>query len=74
MAFKMNYKEISGRIIEKNKNFLGKYYFKISDGTEIVKVFVGKGLYDFYDVNKEVTIGYINRKLINIRPISAETK
>lgn len=49
MAFKMNYKEISGRIIEKNKNFLGKYYFKISDGTEIVKVFVGKGLYDFYD-------------------------
>lgn len=73
MAFKMNYREISGRIVEKNKNFLGKYYFKISDGTETVKVFVGKGLYDFYDVNKEVTIGYINRKLINISSNSIKT-
>ena len=62
-----SYDEISGMVVKKHKNLLGKYFFVISDGIKKVKVEVGKGLYDIYSENDELTIGYMNDKLINIR-------
>lgn len=64
---KNSYNEISGIIAKKSKNIFGKYYIEVSDGIEKVKVELGRALFDIYNENDEITIGYMNGKLINIR-------
>ncbi len=61
------YAEHSGILIKKSKNLLGEYIFKVNDGTKTISVKVGKALFEMYQVNSKITIGYIGRKLINIR-------
>jgi hypothetical protein len=62
-----NYKEIRGTVNRKGVNILKKYYFVVSDGRNQTRVYVGKELYEGYSVGEQVTIGYIEKKLINIR-------
>ena len=63
-----DYKEIRGIIKRKYRNILGKYIFVISDNDEEVSVYVGKGLYEMYNVQEQITVGHIKKKLVNIRP------
>lgn len=62
-----NYKELRGTINKKDANIFKKHYFVVSDGKKQTAIFVGKGLYDMYSVGEQVTIGYIGKKLVNIR-------
>lgn len=62
------YGEHRGILEKKVKNIWGEYVFKVNDGTKAISVKVGKGLFDMYQLNSQVTIGYIGKKLINIRP------
>ena len=62
-----NYKEHRGILVRKTKNIFGKYIFKINDGTETVLVKVGKEIFELYQLNEQLTIGFIGKKLINIR-------
>lgn len=69
MSDKMqDYREIRGIIKRKYKNIFGKYIFVIADKDKEVSLFVGKGLYEMYNVKEQVTVGHIKKKLINIRP------
>lgn len=61
------YKEHSGILVRKTKNVFGKYIFTINDGTKTVSVKVGKELFEIYQLNAQLTIGFIGKKLINIR-------
>lgn len=61
------YREHRGILKRKTKNIFGEYIFKVNDGTKTVSVKVGKGLFDMYKINSHVTIGYIGKKLINIK-------
>lgn len=67
MKEKNDYNEISGVIVKKSKNIFGKCYVEVSDGIKKVKVELGRALFDKYNENDEITIGYMNGKLINIR-------
>ena len=63
------YRDIRGTLVKKRKCLFGStMIFVISDGKETVPVKVGKGLDSIYPVGCKLTIGYIGRKLINIRP------
>ena len=63
------YSEIRGVLTKKRKSFLGRFeIFVISDGTHTVSVKAGKGLGEMYEIGCELTVGYIGRRLINIRP------
>ncbi len=62
-----NYKEHSGFLFRKTKNIFGECIFKVNDGTKIVSVKVGKELFEMYQLNSQLTIGFIGKKLINIR-------
>ena len=62
------YKEYTGILEKKFKNIWGEHIFKVNDGTKTVSVKVGKALFDRYQLNSKVMIGYIGKKLINIRP------
>jgi len=62
-----NYKEHRGILVKKGKNIFGEYILKVNDGTKTVSVKVGKGLFDTYPLNSQLTIGFIGKKLINIR-------
>ena len=63
-----NYKEHRGNLIKKYRNVLGKYVFVIDENGEKSKVYVGKCIYEDTKLGSILTIGEINRKLINIRP------
>ena len=63
------YRDIRGTLVKKRKCLFGStMIFVISDGKETVSVKVGKGLNSIYPVGCKLTVGYIGRKLINIRP------
>ncbi len=62
-----NYTEHSGILVRKTKNVFGKYIFTINDGTKTVSVKVGKELFENYQLNAQLTIGFIGKKLINIK-------
>lgn len=62
-----NYKELKGTINKKDTNIFKKYYIVVSDGKNQITFGVGKGLFDMYAVGEQVTIGYVGKKLINIR-------
>ena len=62
-----DYKELRGILIKKTKNIFWEYIFKVNDGTKTVSVKVGKGLFDKYQLNSQLTIGFKGKKLINIR-------
>ena len=62
------YKEHRGILEKKNRTIWGNYIFRVNDGAKIISVKVGKALFDMYKLNAQVTIGYIGKKLINIRP------
>ena len=62
-----NYKELRGTINKKDANLLKKHYFVVSDEKNQATIFMGEGLFDMYSVGEQVTIGYIGKKLVNIR-------
>ncbi|MDF2505767.1 MAG: hypothetical protein K0R06_3262 [Clostridium sp.] len=62
------YEEHRGILEKKVINIWGEYIFKVNDGSKTVSVKVGKALFDMYQLNSKVTIGYKGKKLINIRP------
>lgn len=62
------YEEHRGILEKKVKNIWGEYIFKVNDGTKTVSVKVGKALFGMYQLNSQVTIGYMGKKLINIKP------
>ena len=63
-----NYKEHRGSLIKKYRNVLGKYVFVIDENGKKSKVYVGKCIYEDAKLGSQLTIGEINRKLVNIRP------
>lgn len=63
------YKEHRGILIEKYRSVLGKYVFVIDENGETSKVYVGKCIYENTKLGSMLTIGEINRRLINIRPV-----
>ena len=63
-----NYKEHRGSLIKKYHNVFGKYIFVIDENGNKSKVYVGKCIYEDTKLGAKLTIGEINRKLINIRP------
>jgi len=65
---KKNYKEHRGCLIKKYRSVFGKYVMVIDENGEKSKVYVGKCIYEDTKLGSILTIGEINRKLINIRP------
>ncbi|MBR3290356.1 MAG: hypothetical protein IKI63_06240 [Clostridia bacterium] len=64
-----HYKDIRGTLIKKRHCLFGNTeIFVISNDKETVSVRAGKGLSSMYPVGCKLTVGYIGRKLINIRP------
>ena len=63
-----NYKEHRGCLIKKYRSVFGKYVFVIDENGEKSKVYVGKCIYQDTKIGFILTVGEINRKLINIRP------
>ena len=63
------YRECSGAIVKKYRNCFGQYVFQIDDPNGRVIVCVGKGLFKMYDIDTNVIVGIVGRKLVNIRPI-----
>ena len=53
-------------MISKYRNFLGKYIFVIDENGTHSKVFVGKYIFDDTELGSKLTVGELNRKLINI--------
>ena len=62
-----NNKEHLGSLIKKYRNFFGKYVFVVDESGEKSKVYVGKCIYEATKLGSKLTIGEINRKLVNIR-------
>ena len=62
------YKEHRGSLIKKYRSIFGKYVFVIDGNGKKAKVYVGKCIYEGTKLGSILTIGEINRKLINIRP------
>ena len=63
-----NYKEHRGCLIKKYRSIFGKYVFVIDGNGKKAKVYVGKCIYEDTKLGSILTIGEMNRKLINIRP------
>lgn len=61
------YKEHSGSLIKKYRNILGKYVFVIDENGKKAKVCVGNSIYKNTELGSKLTVGEINRKLVNIR-------
>ena len=61
------YKEHRGVLIRKYRNFLGKYVFVIDENGELSKTYVGKEIFEDMKLGSSLTIGEVNRNLINIR-------
>lgn len=62
------YKEHRGVLIRKYQDFWGRFVFVIEEENIKSKIYVGKGLYQNIKVGSKLTVGELNRKLINIRP------
>lgn len=52
----------------RTSRFLGRYVFIIGENEKNSKVYVGKDIFKKTELGSKLTIGEINRKLINIRP------
>ena len=63
-----NYTEHRGSLINKYRNFWGKYVFVVDEDGKKSKVYVGRCIYEDAELGSRLTIGEINRKLVNIRP------
>ena len=63
-----NYKEHCGSLIKKYRSVFGKYVLVIDENGEKSKIYVSKCIYEDTKLGSILTIGEINRKLINIRP------
>ena len=63
-----HYNEHRGILIKKYRNLFGKYLFIIDESGNNSKIYVGKYIYEETKVGTKLTIGEIDRKLINIRP------
>jgi len=61
-----NYKEHRGTLIKKHRGVFGKFVFVIDENGNESKVYVGKCIYEDAKIGSTLTIGEINRKLINI--------
>ena len=66
--FLKNYCDYRGILIRKYRNFWGKYVFVIDENGTAYKAYVGKGIFEAFEVGSKITVGVLNRKLINIRP------
>ena len=62
-----HYNEHRGILIKKYRNLFGKYVFVIDENKKPSKIYVGKCIYEDTKLGSILTIGEINRKLINIR-------
>ena len=62
------YNDYQGFLMQKYKNFFGKYVFVIEQDSNAVKFYVGKGVFDSFAVGSKLTVGLLGKKLINIRP------
>lgn len=62
-----NYNEHRGVLIKKYCTVFGKYVFVIDENGKKSKVYVGKGIYEDTKLYSELTVGEINRRLVNIR-------
>lgn len=63
-----DYKEIRGTLIKKKRTVFGRYRLYISDGANTVSVLTGKSIFSNIRIGTQLTVGYIGRNLINIRP------
>ena len=63
-----HYKEHRGVLIKKYRNLFGKYIFIIDENVNTSKIYVGKCIYEDTKVGAKLTIGEIERKLVNIHP------
>ncbi len=63
-----HYNEHRGILIKKYRNLFGKYVFVIDENKKTSKIYVGKCIYEDTKLGAKLTIGEIERKLINIRP------
>ena len=61
-------KEHRGILIEKYRNVFGRYIFVIDEIDKKSKVYVGKCIYEDTKLGSKLTVGEIDRKLINTRP------
>lgn len=62
-----DYIEIQGTLIKKKRTIFGNHYLYINDGNHTVSVIIGKSEFDLYSVGTQLTVGYIEHRLINIR-------
>lgn len=62
------YSEHRGVVVKKYRNLLGKCVLVLDENNILIKVNVGKTLYQVIEIGCKLTIGKIGRKLINIRP------
>lgn len=64
----MKYKEIRGTLVKKYRNLFGQCVLVIDDNITKVKVYVGAALFERLQIGTKWTIGYLGKKMINIRP------
>lgn len=63
------YQSISGRVIRKKKKLFGGWCMTVSDGQREATVNITRIQFEqFFPVGDEVTIGYMGRRIVNIRP------
>ena len=63
-----NYRDHRGVIIKKYRTFWGRYIFLIEENGIRHKIDVGKRVFESFELGSKITVGVMNRKLINIRP------
>lgn len=70
------YGSIAGQVISKKKKLFGGWCMTISDGQRKVTVDITRIQFEqFFPVGDEVTIGFMGRRIVNIRPgIHAEAE
>ena len=73
-TFRNSYREHSGFLIKKYRNFWGAYVFVINEDETNYKIRVGKGLFDEVRQGSQITVGERNGKLINIRVAFGEAQ
>ena len=61
-----HYNEHRGMLVKKYRNIWGKYVFVINENDKTSKVYVGKDIFEDTKLDSKLTVGEINRKLINI--------
>lgn len=62
------YDSIAGRIVRKKKKLFGGWCMAISDGQREVTVDIALIQYERFSVGDEITIGFMGRQIVNIRP------